>query len=318
MESKPHILLLESITDAAKELLSAQTKVWEAFDPDSSLELAQKYAIQGIVTRGKGQIDSRLISACSQLRAIVRCGVGLDNIAIHTASQQGVAVLNLPGSNADTVAEHALALMLSLKRQLFLSIRAVKQDDWAYRNRYQGDEVRGKTLGILGLGNIGERVATLAQAFGMKVHYWGTGKKANSPYSYLELPELLATSDILSIHLPLNEATTGLLNQAALQSMRRGAMIVNTSRGAIIEEAALMESLRDGHLGGYAADVLHTEPPASKYPLLELDNVLITPHSASLTHTTYEHMCLVSVQNLLALIAGEAVADKYIFNKSQL
>ncbi|NJK82764.1 MAG: hypothetical protein HC912_02080 [Saprospiraceae bacterium] len=146
--------------------------------------IAEKQPIHAIVTRGKGEVNETLIAACPDLQVIARCGVGLDNVNVDFATQKGIKVVNAPGSNADTVAEHALCLMLMLQRHLYASVQAVKQNDWQFRNRYQGDEIRGKTLGILGLGNIGSKVAHLAAAFGMHIIYWDVQPKNQVAYSY--------------------------------------------------------------------------------------------------------------------------------------
>jgi D-3-phosphoglycerate dehydrogenase len=166
------VLLLESVSRQADKLLKAQVKVSEAASPDSGGEIAQSAAIHGIVTRGKGDVNRQLIGQCPDLEVIARCGVGLDNIDVDFATRRGIKVVNAPGSNADTVAEHTLGLMLMLQRHLYPSVAAVKNRDWDFRKGYQGDEIRGKTLGILGMGNIGKKVAKLASVFGMNVIYW--------------------------------------------------------------------------------------------------------------------------------------------------
>lgn len=312
-----HILLLESVSAAAGELLSAQAVVHVAAAPDAGGVLADQYPIQAIITRGKGDVRGDLIRRCPQLKVIARCGVGLDNVDIATATERGVYVVNAPGSNAATVAEHTLGLILALQRRIISTATAVREGNWGYRNSYAGDEIRGKTLGILGMGNIGRRVAQLATAFGMEVVFWNASPR-RLPYAQLDFAGVLRQADILSLHLPLTDATRRLIDEAALRQLPDHALVINTARGEIIDQPALVAALRRGWIGGFAADVLAEEPPAANEPLLPLDNVLVTPHTASLTARTFDEMCVLTVQNTLQLLAGESIDPKYIFNHASL
>lgn len=317
MPMNKNILLLETVSEEADALLQEYANIFRAASPKRGPEIAERENIHAIVTRGKGDVSSELIAMCPDLQVIARCGVGLDNVDVMKASRAGVKVINAPGSNADTVAEHTLNLMLSLQRQTFAAATAVKNGNWAYRNSFGGDEIRGKTLGILGYGNIGRRVQKLAEAFGMKVlHLAHPQVQAKDDGAMArDLNALLQESDILTIHLPLNSTTRQLLNAEALALTKPGAIIINTARGEIIDEPALLSALKSGHLGGYAADVLTTEPPAKESELVALPNVLITPHAASLTARTYNHMCVLTVRNALALLAGQEVERRYVFNR---
>lgn len=313
-KNKPNILLLESITPQAMDLLDSKVNILSSDSPFSGGAIAQENAITAIITRGKGDVSKELIALCPDLKIIARCGVGLDNINVAFATQKKIKVVNAPGSNADTVAEHTLALMLMLQRNLFNSIEAVKSNDWDFRKNYVGDEIRGKSLGILGLGNIGKKVAKLATAFGMKINYW-RGHSDSSDYQKLSFQDLLQQSDIISLHLPLVQETKHLIGEKELASMPNHALIINTSRGAIIEEKALINALQQKEIGGFAADVLEIEPPEKENLLLQFSNALITPHSASLTSTTYNNMCVMTVQNVLDLLEGKKIEDRFIFNK---
>lgn len=315
-----NILLLETISEDADALLRQNANVFMAKTPDAGPDIARKEEIHAIITRGKGRVDAALLDLCPQLKVIARCGVGLDNIDVAYASKKGVRVLNAPGSNADTVAEHTLNLMLSLQRQTYAAVAAVKAGNWAFRNDFDGDEIRGKTLGILGFGNIGRRVEKLATAFGMRVlHLAHPQVQAKDDGAMARsLDDLLSEADILTIHLPLNVTTRQLLGKANLYKTKPGVLIINTSRGEIIDEKALLAGLESGRLGGYAADVLTTEPPAADSALIALPNVLVTPHSASLTARTYDQMCLLSVSNTLKFLAGQAVDKRFVFNAAAL
>lgn len=315
---KPNILLLETVSKGAQAILDQHSLYWLAPSPEKGLAIDKLYGIDAIVTRGKGKVDIELINACNQLRVIARCGVGLDNIHVEHASSKGIPVINAPGANASTVAEHTLALMLMSIRKLDHYTQAVKVGRWAYRNNYDGDELRGKTLGILGLGDIGSRVATLAHVFGMKVLFWNRNMKKDSPFRQVELQELYAVSDIISIHLPLTEQTTLFINDEAISKMKKQPLLINTSRGQIVDELALRSALKAGTIAGYAADLIASDPEIPNHPLLSLDQVIITPHIASLTASTYDHMCQLTVQNVVKILSGNPIDNKYIFNKSEL
>jgi phosphoglycerate dehydrogenase-like enzyme len=320
MGTSMNILLLETISPEAGALLRKQATVFMAAAPAAGKEIAANETIHAIITRGKGDVSAALIDLCPELKVIARCGVGLDNVDVAHATKKGVRVVNAPGSNADTVAEHTLGLMLSLQRQIFASVTAVKAGNWAFRNNFGGDEIRGKTLGILGFGNIGRRVGVLAKAFGMQVlHLAHPQLQAKDDGAMARnLDALLAESDILTIHLPLNTITRQLLNSVAIYQTKPGALIINTARGEVIDEKALLVGLNSGRIGGYASDVLTTEPPAIDSELITHPNVLITPHAASLTARTYNHMCVLTVNNALALLAGEVVERRYVFNAGSL
>jgi len=313
----PNVLLLETLTPEAEALLSQHTHVLRAEAPDKGLALTNGQPIQAIVTRGKGKVDAALLAACQDLRLIARAGVGLDNVDVKTATALGARVLNAPGSNASTIAEHTLAMMLMVYRNIYQSVAEVKAGNWAYRTQMQSDELHGKKLGILGLGNIGLRVAKLAKAFGMEVAYWDKYVD-NDIYKRLEFHELLTQSNLITLHLPLLPDTQGLLAEEAFMHIQPGTVLINTARGPIIDEEALYKALLAGKLAGYAADVLSVEPPEPDYPLLKLPNVLVTPHSGSLTATTYSEMCKITAQNVVAMLNGDKVDEHYIFNRAAL
>lgn len=311
---KPTVLLLETIAPPADASLREHANVVFADTPRSGLSYVNEGPVRAIVTRGKGQVDAALIDGCDSLEVIARCGVGLDNVDVAHASRRGVRVINAPGSNADTVAEHTLALMLMLQRKLVPVIRAVKSNDWASRTSYDGDELRGKQLGILGLGDIGRRVATLAAAFGMDVCYWGR-QAGDDAFHFLDLDTLVATSHVISIHLPLTPETRNLLSLDRLAGAKKRPLLINTARGGIVTDAVVLEAINRGYLSGFGADLLEVSPPPANAPLLSLDNVLVTPHAASLTKTTYEEMCLLTVQNTLELLKGRPIDPRFVFNK---
>lgn len=314
---KKKVLLLETVATEADTLLRENTTVHEAFHPQNPIEVAKSETIHAVVTRGKGNVNRELIDACPDLQVIARCGVGLDNVDVAEATKRGIKVINAPGSNSSTVAEHALTLMLMCIRNTWNSVERVKDGDWNWRNEYSGDELRGKTLGILGMGNIGQRVAKLADAFGMKVIYWDKFP-VQSEYESCSMEDVLKQADVVTVHVPLLEETKHLVGKEQLNLMKPNAWLINTARGPIIDEEALLEALDNEKISGFASDVLAVEPPDSDQPLLKHPKTLITPHTASLTATTYRNMCVSTVQNTMAVLGGSAPDPKSVFNRDEL
>lgn len=298
---KKNILLLETIAEEAYQLLvdAEDVVVHPAFQSLPGDEILK--FIDAVITRGSGQIDVQLMDACPQLQVAARCGVGLDNVDVNEAAKRKIKVVNTPGANASTVAEHAIALMLLLQRNLYQALQDVKSGNWAARNAFKSDEVGGKTLGILGLGNIGLKVAKIAEALGMQVMYWSKSPK-DAPYRYVSKEQLFATADIISIHLPLTAETENLINAEALNTVKPSSILINTARGPIVNKTALVEALQAGRLAGYGADVPVSPAPAANDALIAHPNALITAHISSLTATTYRNMCLITVNKVLAIL----------------
>jgi phosphoglycerate dehydrogenase-like enzyme len=295
------IVLLETIHPDAEALLAAHDQVVLAESP-ADLGTRIPYAdIVAILTRGRGQIRRPLLEACPNLRVVARCGVGLDNIDVAVAQARGIAVERAPGSTTIAVAEHTLLLMLALARRLDTLVGAVKAGNWAVRNGYEGHDLYGKTLGIIGMGAIGQRVAALATAFGMEACYWNRTPRT-LPYRQVDLPTLLQQADVVSIHSALAPETHHLLGDRELALLKPTALLINTARGAIIDQVALYSALAAGRLAGFGADVLDQEPPDPTDPLLTHERALITPHTSALTAESYRAMCIQTVQNVLAVL----------------
>ena len=299
------ILLLESLHPDAEALLATHRPLARAQDPNDPR--CDFDAVEAILTRGRGRISEALLLRCPRLRAIARAGVGLDNLDTRAASQLGIPVVFAPGGNAETVAEHTLALVLDVVRGISRQSRASAEGRWEERARYAGNEIRGLALGVLGFGNIGQRVARFAHMFGMRVLVLEReGRAVPAPYTGVPLPVLLEESDVLTLHLPLTPDTRGFLGPREFDAMKPGAFIVNTARGALVDGPSLRAALASGRLGGFAADVLEVEPPAGGDALLDCDRVVLTPHTASLTMLTYRAMCMTTATNVLAILRGEA------------
>jgi D-3-phosphoglycerate dehydrogenase / 2-oxoglutarate reductase len=314
-----NVLLLETIADEALELLkkAENIQIFTAYGDEPLAKIMAENTIHAVITRGKGQVNKSLMEACPQLQVAARCGVGLDNVDVKEATVRKIKVVNAPGANASTIAEHTLSLMLMLQRNLYQSINEVKTGNWEARSRFQGDELNGKTLGILGMGNIGKKVAKLADAFGMKVLYWSRTRIKNK-YKFASFEDVLKKSDIISIHLPYLPETHHLIDEKAFEWMKPHAILINTARGTIIDQDILYKKLENKNIAGFGADVLAEEPPAPNDPLLTHPKALITAHIGSLTATTYTKMCVSTVQNVLAILAGKEPQVESVFNRHLL
>ena len=308
------ILLLETLHPDAYTLLAQWGPVMLAEDAEVALQIAQTGKVQGILTRGKGKITRELMQDCGpSLKAVARCGAGLDTVDTAAAKDLGITVIYAPGLNAQTTAEHAIMLMLACGRKLTLLNNAVKSGNWAIRNGYEGIELNGKTLGIIGMGNIGQRVAALGAAFGMEVCYWNRSDRSSGVGRPSSLDALLRTSDFISLHVALNAETKGMIGAAQLALIKPSAILVNTARGALIDQPVLAQALAAGKLGAFGGDVLAGQPPNLDDPLLKQERAILTPHIGGITDTTYRAVCMYCVQNVGAVISGEAADSKSVY-----
>jgi (S)-sulfolactate dehydrogenase len=264
------------------------------------------------VVRNQTRVDAAALAVAPRLRLVGRVGVGLDNLDLDALRTAGVAVTWAPGSNAASVAEYVLGALLHLWRRFDAATDHVRGGGWD-RQAFMGHEAMGRTLGVVGLGDIGARVARRAAAFGLRV-------VATDPLLHdasfavqelgarlMALPELLAESDAVTLHVPLVPATRGLIGAEAIGRMRPGALLVNTSRGGLVDEAALAAALRDGRLGGAALDVRDREPPGAIDPLAGAPRLLLTPHVAGITHESNARASLHVADEVLRALGGEGL-----------
>ncbi|MBI2460211.1 MAG: phosphoglycerate dehydrogenase [Candidatus Rokubacteria bacterium] len=255
--------------------------------------------------RAYARFTEAVFGACPRLRLISIWGTGVDNVDLAAAARHGVTVTNTPEVNADAVAEHALALMLALARRVPAMDRAVKAGEWP---RGLLAQLRGKTLGVVGLGAIGRRVAQLGRALGMRLLAWtphpNPALVAELGVELVGLEDLLAAADVVSLHLRLTPETEGLLDRARLGLMRPGALLINTARGALVEREALLEALQEGRLGGAGLDVFHDEPLPPDDPLLGFDHAILTPHNAGMTPEVIEAGLQQAVENIERFLQG--------------
>lgn len=238
-------------------------------------------AYDGMVVRSRTKVRQPLIDVCPNLKVIVRGGAGLDTIDYEYAKSKGIAVMNTPSANSPSVAELAIGYMLMMAHSLYQATASMKAEKWDKKS-FKGDEIGGKTLGLIGVGNIGQEVAKRANALGMTVLAYDPYVKEAAGVKLVTLDELLAQSDYISLHLPKTKVSVGMIGAEQFAKMKNGIRIVNCARGGIVDENALYEALTSGKVAGAALDVFAEEPPTD-WKLLKLDNVIGSPHIGAAT-----------------------------------
>lgn len=253
-----------------------------------------------------------VISAAPNLKLIQKIGVGVNTIDLEAAAARGIAVCNLPGTNAPAVAEMTLLLMLATLRRLPQLDSALRRGVWSCPPDTQDQlgELSGRTVGLVGYGSVPRALAPILTAMGCRLLYTAQNRKTDVSAEYRPFADLLAEADIVSLHLPLTPETNGLINHAALQRMRRGSILINTARGGLIDSAALHAALASGHLAAAGLDVFAEEPPRRNDPLLTLPNVVVTPHVAWLTDATFERSLAIAAENVVRLRTGQPLLNR--------
>jgi D-3-phosphoglycerate dehydrogenase / 2-oxoglutarate reductase len=306
--TRPRVLVREPIADAGVTLLRERFEV----DVEPNGELADIIGgYEAIVIRSATKLDDELIARAEKLKVIGRAGVGVDNVDVEAATRRGIVVANAPESTVVSAAEHAIGLLVALARNIPQAHAALKAGRWE-RSRYGGVELGDKTLGVLGFGRIGQQVARRAVGLGMRV-------LAFDPFVSRErfrelgieraetMESVLEAADFLTLHLPLNRETRGVIDAAALARARDGVRIVNAARGELIDEQALLDALRSGKVAGAALDVFSAEPYSG--PLLELDNIVVTPHLAASTEEAQDRAGLIVAEQVAAALEGGLVTN---------
>ncbi len=297
-------------TPGAHHDLLARTG-WEIIRARGPLNEADTLALVGEIDGyicGDDAITHRVLEkARPRLKVLSKYGIGLDKIEVKSATEFGIPVLFTPGVNHTTVAEHAFLLLLALEKNLLFHTDSTRAGGW---KRQTGHELLDKTIGIVGLGRIGQEVAIRARAFGMKVvafghHFDEAFARQHGVRRAATLDELWAVADYVSLHTKLTSATHGLINAAALARMKKGVVIVNCARGEIVHTADLVAALQSGHVAGYGTDVLDQEPPPADHPLLRRPNVVVTPHIGSRTYESVVRQASAAVTNLSLALRGE-------------
>ncbi|MGH2656463.1 MAG: phosphoglycerate dehydrogenase [Actinomycetota bacterium] len=304
------VLVTEPLSDRGLDLLREEHEV------DVRTDLAAAGLVEAIggyhalVVRSQTKVDAAVVQAGANLKVIARAGIGLDNVDVEAATRRGVMVVNAPQSNILSAAEHTVALLLALARNVPRADATLRSGEWD-RERLQGVELHGKTLGIVGLGRVGTMVAQRALAFGMRLIGYDpyVSRERARELSIELMPDLgalLVQSDFVTVHLPRTAETEGLIGQRELALMKEGARIVNTARGGIVDEDALAEALRSGRLSGAALDVF-SEEPVTEHPLFELSNTVVTPHLGAATREAQDKAGAAIAEMVRLALRGEFV-----------
>jgi len=321
MTHRAHVFVSRRIPDDGLDLIreACDLELWDDELPPSRTELLRAVAgCEGILTLLTDRVDDELLDAAGpQLRVVSDLAVGYDNVDVPACTRRRIAVGNTPGVLTETTADLAFALLMAGARRIAEGDRLVRAGGWRTWGplSFLGTDVHGSTLGIVGFGRIGQAVARRATGFGMPLLYAGRHRAAPEEEaaaggaSFVPLDELLARSDFVSVHVPLGPATRRLIGAAELRRMKPTAILINTSRGPVVDQAALYEALRDGIIGGAALDVTDPEPMPGGDPLLTLDNCLVVPHIASASRATRGRMAAMAAANLIAGVRGERLPN---------
>ncbi len=307
--SRPKVFVTRQLVGGALEQLSqiADVTRWEGATPvPRELLLERARDADGLLTMLTDRVDAALISSAPRLRVVSNLAVGFDNIDIAACTARKIAVGNTPGVLAETTADFAFALLLGAARRLVEAEAYVRQGRWQTWDPHAllGRDVHGATLGIAGMGAIGDAVARRAAGFGMRVLYTSRSPRPGALGTRVEKESLLQRSDYLSLHLPLTPQTHHWIGAAELAQMKPSAVLINTARGKVVDQAALVAALRAGRPALAALDVTDPEPISADDPLLTLPNVILAPHIASASHQTRAAMAKLAVNNILAVLEG--------------
>ena len=309
----PQILVAERIAPAGLELLAAAGDVVDGTTFDRVALLDAVAAADALVVRSATQVDAELIARADQLRVIGRAGVGVDNVDVAAATRRGILVCNAPQSNIVSAAEHTIALLLAVARNVPQAHAALVEGRWE-RSRFGGVELDGKTLGVLGFGRIGQLVAARARGLGMRIlaydpHVTRERFRELGVASAASVEEVYESSDFITLHLPLTAETHHLISHDALSRMRPGARLINAARGSLVDTDALVDALREGRIEGAALDVFEEEPLPSDSPLLGLANVVVTPHLAASTLEAQDRAGIQVAEQVAAALNGRSVLN---------
>ncbi|CAN5465151.1 phosphoglycerate dehydrogenase [soil metagenome] len=309
--SLPVVLIADKLAESTVAALGDQVEVRWVDGPDRPKLLEAVVDADALLVRSATTVDAEVLAAAPKLKIVARAGVGLDNVDVDAATARGVLVVNAPTSNIHSAAEHALALMLSAARQIPAADATLRAHTWK-RSSFSGVEIFGKTVGVVGLGRIGQLVAARLAAFGTHIvaydPYVSQARAAQLGIELLTLDELLGRADFISVHLPKTPETAGLIGTEALAKTKPGVIIVNAARGGLIDEHALADAIRSGHVRGAGLDVFSTEP-CTDSPLFELPQVVVTPHLGASTAEAQDRAGTDVAASVKLALAGEFVPD---------
>ena len=312
MPDRPIILSLTKMAESGLDTLRSAGELRFATSLDPGILHREIAAADALVIRTAGTIDAALMDAAPRLRVIGRHGVGYDQVDVPAATARGIQVVYTPGANTEAVAEHALAFMIGLSKQFPLHMTSLTSGRYDDRTKYVGRDLTGRRIGIIGFGRIGKRVGELARVgFGMEVLYCDIiapppEAEAKAGARRVGLDELLLASEYVTLHVPLDDSTRRMIDRAALAKMRPDAILINTCRGPVVDEAAVAEALDSRLLFGYGADVYDIEPPPADHPLISRvgRNVMLTPHSAAQTVESLRNMADGVAEDVAGVLAG--------------
>jgi D-3-phosphoglycerate dehydrogenase len=305
------VLIADKLAQSTVAALGDQIEVRWVDGPDREKLLAAVPDADALLVRSATTVDAEVLAAGSKLKIVARAGVGLDNVDVDAATARGVLVVNAPTSNIHSAAEHALALMLAAARQIAPADASLRAHTWK-RSSFNGVEIYGKTVGVVGLGRIGQLVAARLAAFGTKIvaydPYVSQARAAQLGIELLSLDDLLARADFISVHLPKTPETAGLIGKEALAKTKPGVIIVNAARGGLIDEEALADAVTSGHVRAAGIDVFSTEP-CTDSPLFDLPQVVVTPHLGASTSEAQDRAGTDVAASVKLALAGEFVPD---------
>ncbi|MFQ5783334.1 MAG: phosphoglycerate dehydrogenase [Alphaproteobacteria bacterium] len=308
----PKVLISDKLSPSAVEIFRANGVEAEVATGLAPAELKLRLAdCDGLAVRSATKVTAELLDAAPNLKVVGRAGVGVDNIDIAAATARGVVVMNTPFGNSITTAEHTVAMMLTLARQIPAADRSTRGGAWE-KSRFVGTEVSGKVLGLIGCGNVGSIVASRAQGLKMRVIVYdpfvSPERAAELAVEKVTLDELLARADFISLHVPLTDQTRNMIDAAALAGMKHGARLINCARGGLVVEADLKAAIESGHIAGAALDVFAAEPPEDN-PLFHVDQVVVTPHLGASTAEAQENVARQVAEQMSDFLTVGAVAN---------
>lgn len=313
---KMKILVSDSISSKGVEILKKAgltVDVKTGLKPEELKNEIGKY--DALIVRSATRVTADIIDAAKNLKVIGRAGSGLDNVDKDAATKRGIVVMNTPGGNTITTAEHTMALLFSMSRQIPQATTSMKQGKWE-KKKFMGVELYNKTLGIIGLGNIGAHVARMAQGIGMNVitydPFLNEEKARALGVKVAGLDELVENSDFITIHTPLTKETKGLINSRRISKMKDGVRLINSARGGIIDEKALYDALKSGKIAAAALDVFEKEPPEGS-PLLELDNIVCTPHLGAASAEAQENVAIAVAEQIVDYLVHGTIRNAVNF-----
>lgn len=309
--NRPVVLIAENLAESTLEVFGDEAEVRHVDGTDRPALFQAVAEADALLVRSATKVDAEMLRHAPRLKVIARAGVGLDNVDVSAATTTGVMVVNAPTSNIVSAAEHAVALLLAVARRVPAADASLRGGEWK-RSSFSGVELAGKTVGVVGLGRIGQLFAQRVAAFGTVLiaydPYVSAAKAAQLGIELVDLDELLARSDIISVHLPKTPETRGLIGVRQLAKVKPGVLIVNAARGGLVDEQALAAAIRDGQVGGAGIDVFETEPTTAS-PLFELPQVVVTPHLGASTVEAQDRAGTDVARSVLLALRGEFVPD---------